>query len=433
MNEKKYIQNHEYDILEQLIPMTENLKKCSREGMTGCIDWLSCTFDCFDYEIDNLFMRPIFDKNAVTKMKNLLAFFGKYNCDINMLTLENGSFGFKGRIELQEGINLLVCGPTCSNGVPSTTLNISGKGCNYLIKSDLKNFINLIKYLLEHAYKFTRCDLAIDNFTELFQLDKISNLIKEENYTSFSKVGFNLIGKPNKKSKYGYDGLTYYLGDKKTSDMQLRIYAKNFEQGVENEIDNWTRFEIQINDHTRIKQVLLLLIIGYETTSYFDFFNFISGFLYDIVQFKEPSNDTNKSRWKEDEDYLEFLNHVEKITLFASPSNKTNFDVTLDWFKRSCSLFLTQLYLIYGEEKFFKYINYLIVRKYDDLKTKDIDFINNARTYLGIPELTEIEMKREILKLNKKLSSNDFNAFEGGIKVVEGAVFKEEVKDDNDD
>lgn len=431
MNVKKYIQDDGHDILEQWNAMSNNLEKCSREGMTGTDDWLSATFDCFGYELNNDFTRPQFDAKSVVNLRELLEFFGKYNSDINLMTYERGSFGFKGRIELQEGIQLLIYGPKCSNGLPATTLNISGKGCNYLIKSDLRNFINLIKYLLKEAYKFTRCDLAMDNFTEKFQLDKIKYLIENEYYTSFSKIGFNLIGTPNKKSKYGYDGLTYYLGDKKTSDIQLRIYAKNFEQKCEKEIPNWTRWEIQINDDIRIRQVLLLLVIGYETHNYFDFFNFISGLLYDIVQFKEPGNDTNKSRWKDDPEYLDFLNHVEKITLFASPSYKTSFETTLDWFKRSCSLFITQLYLIYGEDKFFKYIDYLILRKFNDLKTKDIDFINNARTYLGLHELTDVEMKREIIKLNKKLSRDDINSFEGGFKIAEGAVFKEDEVDDD--
>lgn len=432
MNEKKYLENNEYNLLEQIIPMNENLKKCSREGYTGCIDWLSCTFDCFDYEPDNSFVKPRFDSVSTHKLKKLLAFFGKYNCDINLLDCENGTYGFKGRIQLQEGISLLIYGPLCSNGVPATSLNISGQGCHYLMK-DMKNCIDLIKYLLDNGNKFTRCDLAIDNFTENFGLETISKLIKDEFYVSFSKKGFLEIGTLNKKSKYGYDGLTYNLGDRVTSDVLLRIYAKNFEQNCEKEIPNWTRFEIQINDHVRIRQVLLLLVIAYEQNHYFDFFNFVAGFLYEILQFKTPTQDTNKSRWTDNEEYLEFLNHVKKIPLFASPKNQSDFEISLDWFKRSCSLFLIKFYLIYGYDRFFDFIKYIIIRKFDDFKSKDFDFIQNARAFLGVEPLEERDILSAINRLKNELGSQKFTAFEGDLKVAKGVVLKKEEKEEDEE
>lgn len=418
----------EYDLLEQVRCMNENLKKCSRENMTGCIDWFTCTFDMYWYEPDNDFMRIRFDSSSVYKMKKLLAFFGKPNVDINTLDFERGGLGYRGRIELYEGVYLLIYGPSCINGCPATTLNVTGKGCNDMIKRDLKNFMDLIRFCLQHGYKFTRLDLAIDNFTTIFPLEKIMKHVLEESYTSVSSKGFELIGKPNKKSKYGYDGLTLYLGHSKKvkSDLELRIYAKNYEQGVEEEIPNWVRWELQLGDHARIKQVLILLLIAFEQNNFFDWFLFVAGIMREVVEFKILGMDSNKSRWKIDPEYLEFLDNVKGVKLFASPSDKTSFDKSLDWFKRSCSLFLTQLFFIYGEAKLNRFLKYLILNKYEDLKTKDYNFIENACLDLGF-NYDEREGIRAIQKLLKEVNIKEFD---DSIRIAEGAILKEDEKDE---
>lgn len=367
--------NYEYDLLEQIQPLLKNMKLPSRKGFTGCCDWLSCTFDCFYYEPDNMLSNIILDDVSNEKIKSLLRFFGKENVNLNSLDRDRGTSSFKYSYVLQEGCTLLMYGPECSNGNHATALNISGSGMSKLFRD--KMLIPLLKYCQSHAYKYTRFDFALDCFEDVFPISKAFQLSEQGFYICKSNK-FTIKGTPKDGD---FEGITLYYGE--GSDMLLRIYRKNYEQNIQDKVPFWDRWELQIRDHDRIKQLVLLLIIAFEHDNYFDYFNFGAGILRDFIEFKMKTNDSNKSRWPIDNDYYKFINCANSIKLFAYPVFKTNFDTSLDWFVRSVSLFMTQLYLIYGDKKFFDFIKALIVKKYPNLKNKDFDFIKNALAETG--------------------------------------------------
>lgn len=399
--QKEY--DYEYDVnLFNLINVHKN-KDIRPEQITGCFDWLSCTFNCFTYEYESLMMRPILDSVSQKYIKSLLYFFGKGDKNIESYTIENGANGFRYKITIDEGAYLLFYGPETIGGVHATALNLSGTACKKLIQNGM--FIGLLEYCYHYGYRFTRYDSVIDNKSKIFPLSLINKLIKEKSYVSQFKKPFRVIGTPNPDSKYDYDGVTYYLG---TDDLLLRIYAKNWEQEMENEIEDWTRFEIQIRDHERIKQLIVLTILGYKTGDYSNYFGVVAGILKEIVMFKIPGKNKQKTRWEDHPEYLKFLNDVKGIKLFHAPKGKSNYEKTMEWVKKACSLFLTQFYLVEGREKFNDFIKYMITDRFFLMKENDFNIVYNeleSRNQLFSYEKAYQEMR----EMQKRFNRYDFD------------------------
>lgn len=354
------------------------------------------------YTVNDSFTKPIVDSSSLIYIKQILKFFGRDDELLESFEKETGTRGFKYKITIQEGAQILFYGPVTNNGNNATALNLSGTACQWLISKG--RFIDLIKFVLEYGYNFTRFDAMIDNFTSLMDLTYINDCVVNKKYTSMFVNPFRITGTPNPESPYGYDGITFYLGN--ASDLLLRIYAKNWEQEKENEIENWVRWEIQIRDHERIKQLLSMIVIGYSGKDYNNYFNIVAGLLKEIVMFKIPTSSSRKTRWPDDPEYLEFLNGVESIKLFKSPKGKRAFEISKTWFEKSCSLFLTQLAIIYGEDKLIRFIKYLIIQRFCDLKANDWNLVINEYD----------NMKKEI---DKKIIYDMISKFESEVDIVE--------------
>lgn len=386
-------------------------------GLTGCFDWLSCTFNCFDYEVSSDFTYAVLDKDSELRINALLEFFNRGDTPLNLFHRETGAYGFQYKICLQEGVYLLFYGPQTLNGVHATALNLTGKGCQWLIQRG--KFIQLLMYCAKNVYRYTRFDSAIDDYTEMFPLSKIIYLIKNRFYTSVFKGNPKIEGTPNVNSETGYDGVTIYLGG---TDLLYRIYAKNWKEGVQGQIKNWTRHEIQLRDHERIKQLVTLIIIGYHLKDYSNYFNIVASLLSDIITFRVPGKSDQKCRWDVDSDWLRFLNGVKSIKLFHAPKGKSDFEITKSWFEKSCTLFLTQLMMIYGEEKFFKYIKYLTVRRFVDFKENDFNVVINEF------ENQKKEFNRDKVRKMFKEFLKDYDSFEFDSSFIISDEAKEELK-----
>lgn len=410
-----YSKEYEVDF-GNLLSVTMNKKIPLREGFTGGFHWLSITFNCFSYETDNDFTYAKLTGESQYKIKELLKFFNRENDNLFSFERESGLNGFKYKISLQEGCYLLFYGPITMNGCASTGLILTGGGCEWLISHN--KFYGLLKYCLDFGYKFTRFDLLLDNYTNVMPLSHVNELVKKRSYVSIFKNPFKVTGTPNPESEYGYDGVTYYLGN--ASDILIRIYAKNWEQEKQEEIKEWVRWEIQLRDHERIKQLVTLIILGYEGDDYSDYFNIVASILREILMFKIPGKNKQKTRWEDDFEYLKFLNEVNGIKLFHAPKGKSEFEISKAWFEKSCSLFLTQICMIYGEEKFFKYIKYLITDKFSDMKENNYNLVIN-----------EFERRNkkfninEIAKMMNKFET-EFNRYEFDLSLKDETIDQDE-------
>lgn len=414
--------NIEYDVdFGNFLSLHKN-RNITPKQMIGSFDWLSCTFNCFTYRADSMFTRPILDDVSRKKIKPLLKVFGKENNDLDGYSIERGSSNFQYRISIDEGAFILFYGSETINGVHSTALNLTGSCCQRLIRKG--KFIELLKYVLQNAYNFTRFDSSIDNYSDTFDLSILNELVRSKSYVSIFKKPFNIIGTPNEESSYGFDGVTYYLGNK--SDLLVRWYAKNWEQECQDEIKNWTRTEIQIRDDQRIRQLITMIIVGYETKDFSNYFGVIAGMLKEIVMFKVPGKNKQKTRWEDHPEYLKFLNEVESIKLFKAPKGKGKYEKTKDWLKKSCSLFLTQLFLVEGRDYFFDYIKYMITGRFDNMTEDEFNIVINELDDRG----KSFDYNKAYQEMKKIKSEIDISRFDDSLKVGEGAVFKNDEEED---
>lgn len=414
--QKEY--DYEYSVdLPNLINLHKN-RNITPEQITGCFDWLSCTFNCFTYEYENLIMRPILDSVSQNKIKSLLYFFGKGDKNIESYTIENGANGFRYKITIDEGAYLLFYGPETIGGVHATALNLSGVACQRLIQTNM--FVGLLEYCFHWGYRFTRFDCAIDDYSDIFPLALVNDLVRDRCYVSQFKKPFRVNGTPNPDSVYGYDGVTYYLGNE--SDLLLRIYAKNWKEEKQEEIKNWTRFEVQIRDHERIKQLVTMIILGYKTSDYSNYFGVVAGILKEVVMFKVPGKNKQKTRWEDHPAYLKFLHDVKSIKLFHAPKGKSNYEKTMEWIKKGCSLFLTQFYLVEGKQRFNDFIKYMITERFFSMQENDFNMVYN-----------ELASRNEVFSYEKayremKDMQQEFNRYDFDSSLKTTPEYEEELK-----
>lgn len=129
-------------------------------------------------------------------------------------------------------------------------LQLTGDGCRLLDEMLLENsedYFDFFRTVKEYKGKITRIDVAIDDFTVLFELEKLEKIIREENNRILTKFqSFNFMH----ETKNGISkGMTIYCGSKK-SDLFLRFYKKGVQLEQEGKkIDkDFNRFEIVMRD-----------------------------------------------------------------------------------------------------------------------------------------------------------------------------------------
>lgn len=128
-------------------------------------------------------------------------------------------------------------------------LQIKGEGCSLLYKRLLdnnKNWYHFLNKIYNHNGKITRMDIAIDDYTPLFNLEDLEKKIENRHIKTKFK-GFKII----KDDKLGKEkGITIYLGSN-TSEMYFRFYKKSAEIEAKTEhtsIQEFNRYEIIIKD-----------------------------------------------------------------------------------------------------------------------------------------------------------------------------------------
>lgn len=403
----------DFDFQKNVDIVNRNKEIPLREDITGTFDWLSCTFDSFEYDLDpTVLEHALFDLKSARELNKLVKILGK-TLNINDFDFEYGANRYAHKIVLHDNIFLLVYGPQCSNGNRSTMLNCTGQGVKWLIETG--RFYYVVKWIFDHDPHFTRLDNVQDNYTQIMDIVKVDELVSKGYWTSgFSKefrVNGTVVkpkpGETRKETQKRFKGATFQLG-LRGSALILRIYAKNWEQGCADTIPDWTRFELQINDHARIKQILAVYLMCYEAGQcYQDMFALTAGILKQFLSFKKPNpNDDNISRWEEDDEWKYFLNQVEALELITEPKSSSVFETKTAWFETSCTLFLTQAYLVMGKEYFLNFIYGLIIKKYDTFREKDFNIIRIVYDSLGL-EFNQDELDEKIKELEMELKNKN--------------------------
>lgn len=130
-----------------------------------------------------------------------------------------------------------------------------GRSCSELMAIG-KDPIDIVKWLSEEEFKFTRLDLAIDirdskiKILELFECEFTGSV--------------NNMPELYLKGKKAKGGATMYLGGRQ-SEKYLRIYDKAKEQGLKN-VD-WVRVEVELKGDTATRIARMMREMSYEEIS----------------------------------------------------------------------------------------------------------------------------------------------------------------------
>lgn len=174
----------------------------------------------------------------------------------------------------------------------------------------------------------TRLDLAIDNVNDIFfSLDDLVDILKAQQFVSKFRSWRDLSEYTTSGDVKGH---TLYLGSR-TSDIMLRVYDKQAEQGVG---FPWVRWELELKDQ-RASQALALMLSGASIGSIC--LGILKNYFRIIIL-----DDVNKSRCSTDIEYARFLSGVESLRLYVPKSDKT-LDDKREWIVRQVMPTMTAL------------------------------------------------------------------------------------------
>lgn len=230
-----------------------------------------------------------------------------------------GFHGYKDRY-FYDGISIMLNHAADNSGV---LIEMSGQGCRNFEKYSTVTFDTLFYFFRSEPgiYNVTRLDVAYDDFNYIIDQKKMIDDIHQLNFVSkFQRNRFEIIEHPD------HTGITINMGSMK-SDVFFRCYDKRFEResklNTEADCKYWVRFEMQLR-HDRAYEFILKYLRGvmYSGTDHSDpecvigkiFFGVVNNY----VRFVTPDkNDSNKRRWKLRRYWTNFLQHLEKISLYT--------------------------------------------------------------------------------------------------------------------
>lgn len=210
-------------------------------------------------------------------------------------------------------------------------VNLSGTGCRAFESYGHGDWFKLLAELFTlrdhgqrekngrlYSYNITRLDLAYDDHNKLLDMLRMERDVRARNYVSKSKYS-EIVWSDDQDEDI--QGMTIQVGSDK-SDVKIRIYNKAAERGFKDR--HWIRCELQLRDDRASNAASSLV----EHT---DIGKTVSGILRTYLTFREPSQDTNKSRWPVAEYWEKVLQDMSAIHLWIAPGEPYNFHKTEHW------------------------------------------------------------------------------------------------------
>lgn len=205
----------------------------------------------------------------------------------------------------------------------------SGQGCRQLEAEGIvcqslrwEGFLGLLANANVHV---SRCDWALDDRQGMLDPETIERYQRAGNVVSRWRK--TRAGARDESVQTGetLTGWSRYWG-KPSSRIMLRIYDKRAETQEKGHQDpgHWMRVELQARDERATGLVKAFAKSGTEA---------VTGLLFGYLDFKEPGEDENKSRWKTAKWWLDFLTAVEKRRSTASADLRC-LERAASWFRR---------------------------------------------------------------------------------------------------
>lgn len=217
----------------------------------------------------------------------------------------------------------------------SFLVSLSGFGCQtYNVTSRL---VDILEQIQEFDGKVTRLDIAMDVVgNDVFTMEDVNDALEAGDFVSRKK---RIEYYKSKKGKGGLLGSTIYIGNPRmdagsSGNVYLRLYRKDLELKSKGQpLPDWAeggdieRFEVSINGKKKTADVVKAILEGVDLK------DLHSNLLLSLIRFKKPGRASQKSRWQDDQRWLEFLED-NKVFDFKNEKEK-KLAKTLEWLKTS--------------------------------------------------------------------------------------------------
>lgn len=177
------------------------------------------------------------------------------------------------------------------------------------------------------VYNISRLDFAFDDFSGVIPFEMMIEKSKNNEVISLSKKSAHTV---TSSWQNGVNGRTFSVG-KRGSNMYTRVYDKKAEQlakdNLDIDVDTWIRFELEIRYESAVSFANKLVNERIPAAELF------TGVVSSHMRFVDKSDDSNKWRWKTNEEWETFLEDAEKIRLASDlpeePYTKEKLDKNL--------------------------------------------------------------------------------------------------------
>lgn len=204
--------------------------------------------------------------------------------------------------------------------------------------AEVDNVVGLCEFVHEIGGHATRCDTALDS-PEL-DIDQIRQSCAAGNFTSRFKSHKDEAYRKHTTGAPESSGRTIEFGSR-FSDCFVRIYDKRLEILSRGEDDPGplTRVEFEWKGD-KADEVMGLIIRGDMAT--------LRGIMLSYLCFRDPTEDTNKTRWPISPWWDAFMGYVERVSGYFATKDKRTFDDILAWLRLQCGPSLAMVLEVTG-------------------------------------------------------------------------------------
>lgn len=203
-----------------------------------------------------------------------------------------------------------------------------------------KNWIRYFQFLVDENCKFTRIDLALDDFTGKCNFDLMISKLKNGFYRSTKKT-YSVSRGADQQGRSS--GLTIYLGQPVKSSKGfhlLRMYKKLAEFESKNQLPPkiaresgvWDRYELEFTKTKAVDVINKILVVNEFSSVYL-------GILRSTVEFLNPTRNSkgqilkNKDSWKVCPWWQSFLQDCESVRVGSDEARQIELADLLNWIR----------------------------------------------------------------------------------------------------
>jgi phage replication initiation protein len=219
-------------------------------------------------------------------------------------------------------------------------LVITGQGCRELEGAGLvTDWIEFFRRICRSGAHATRLDLAWDDREGVLDMPTIARYLESGHVTCrWRTMDIRRPGPVGEVAPIQ----TVYLGSSE-SETKVRIYDKALEQGLPYG-SHWIRVELETRHKTA--QTFVEVLSG----QFGDGLGQAFGYLNNMLQFLEPTGDTNKSRWPVAVWWAEFIGGMAEAKLSLAPVIRT-MDSVFGWLRSQVAPSLALVFAAVGGDR----------------------------------------------------------------------------------